>query len=128
MIDPDGTDIIRAYSFADANHGWLALGVQILETTDGGTTWQPRFAVNSPVQDIHFVSIQVGWIEMQGGYLVTRDGGATWQRAASKPEDNRLPPPIVPGPVDEDAYTFCPPPRVGAEQNAVGRTLFRGRQ
>lgn len=108
LPDPSGTNSIRAYAFADADHGWLALGVKIFATSDGGKSWLGQFQVDSRVKDIGFVSPQVGWIELQNGYLVTRDGGATWQRADSKPDDGKMTPPQTkPGPVGEQAYEFC---------------------
>jgi photosystem II stability/assembly factor-like uncharacterized protein len=108
LPDSDGEDTIRAYAFSDATHGWLALGVKIFATSDGGKTWRERFTLDSHVKDIGFLSPQVGWIEMQNGFLVTRDDGATWQRANTKPDDLKMPPPTtVQGSVNGGTYKFC---------------------
>ncbi len=108
LPDPSGTNSIRASAFADANHGWLALGAKILATSNGGKTWLGQFEVDSRVQDIGFVSPQVGWMELQNGYLVTRDAGATWQRTNARPDDGKMPPPQTkPGPIGGQAYEFC---------------------
>lgn len=108
LVDPSGQNVIRAFAFTDANHGWLAHGTKILATSDGGKTWVGQFETNSPVKNIGFVSPQVGWIELQNEYLVTRDGGATWQRANSKPDDGRMPPPKTKtAPNGEPTFEFC---------------------
>jgi photosystem II stability/assembly factor-like uncharacterized protein len=70
---------ITAYTFADADHGWLATDQKLWHTTDGGTTWQPQFDLPDPAEQIVFTSLQQGWIATTTGYLVTTDGGATWQ-------------------------------------------------
>jgi photosystem II stability/assembly factor-like uncharacterized protein len=69
---------ISAYTFADADHGWLATDNTLWHTTDGGTTWQPQFDLPEPAEQIVFTSPQQGWIATATGYLVTDDGGATW--------------------------------------------------
>jgi hypothetical protein len=74
---------ITAYTFADADHGWLAIDQKLWHTTDGGTTWQPQFDLPDPAEQIVFTSPQQGWIATTTGYLVTDDGGATWQRTNS---------------------------------------------
>ncbi len=39
LPDPGGDQFIRAYSFADANHGWLYSGGALFATEDGGQHW-----------------------------------------------------------------------------------------
>jgi photosystem II stability/assembly factor-like uncharacterized protein len=108
LVDPAGINAIRAYAFADANHGWLALGAKILATSDGGKTWVGQFEVDSRVKGIGFVSPPVGWIELESGFLVTHDGGATWQHSDSKPDDGRMAPPKTKrAPNGEPTYEFC---------------------
>jgi hypothetical protein len=72
---------ISAYTFADADHGWLAIDQKLWHTSDGGTTWQPQLDLPDPAEQIVFTSLQQGWIATTTGYLVTDDGGATWQPA-----------------------------------------------
>jgi photosystem II stability/assembly factor-like uncharacterized protein len=108
LPDPSGTNTIRAAAFADANHGWLALGAKIIATSDGGMTWLAQFEADSRVLDMDFVSPQVGWIALQNGYLVTRDAGATWQRANARPDDGKMPPPLIKrAPNGEPTFEFC---------------------
>jgi len=70
---------ITAYTFADADHGWLAIDQKLWHTSDGGATWQPQFDLPEPAEQIVFTAPQQGWIATATGYLVTDDGGATWQ-------------------------------------------------
>lgn len=95
LPDPDGESIVRAYSFADADHGWLARGATILATRDGGQTWREQFRTDSEVQAITFVSATRGWIETERGLILTEDSGATWQPISTTPEDGprRMPRP-----------------------------------
>ncbi len=39
LADPSGVDSIRAYAFADANHGWLKADTGLYYTQDGGRHW-----------------------------------------------------------------------------------------
>ncbi|HPL30622.1 MAG TPA: hypothetical protein PLG21_21470, partial [Anaerolineae bacterium] len=129
LPDPEGANLIRAYTFADAAHGWLALGAAILATSDGGATWQPQAEALGRVKAMAFASTQVGWVETEAGYLVTADGGRSWQRAASKPADAapRLPPPeLVAAGQGERGYPFCggQAPFAGAYFALDGRTAW----
>jgi photosystem II stability/assembly factor-like uncharacterized protein len=85
LADANGATTIRAYTFADPDHGWLALGATILATSDGGTSWHEQYRTDSVVKTIRFVSAQRGWIETERGYILTEDGGATWQHADTEP-------------------------------------------
>jgi hypothetical protein len=49
---------ISAYTFADADHGWLAIDQKLWHTTDGGTTWQPQFDLPEPAEQIVFTALQ----------------------------------------------------------------------
>jgi len=110
LPDPDGTNVIRAYTFADREHGWLALGATILATTDGGQSWHAQVQADSPVKVISFISAQVGWIEAQTGYIQTTDSGLSWQRVSARPDDGkrRMPRPPVNTSAPFTRYDFCP--------------------
>lgn len=71
----------------DPRHGWLVGNDStILETFDGGKTWQPR-VLESDRQDYRFTSVnfsgQEGWIAGQPSILLhTTDGGRSWTRVS----------------------------------------------
>jgi photosystem II stability/assembly factor-like uncharacterized protein len=112
LPDPDGATSLRAYAFADPQHGWLALGTNILITVDGGKTWQPQTTTDGKVEQIWFESAQIGWILTDKGFLVTQDGGASWQKSDSQPADTHAsmpPPPTTLLPPDQlQSFAFCP--------------------
>lgn len=86
---------LHAVFFLDENHGWAA-GSRgtLLETTDGGKSWQAKAPPTPDVlRDIYFSDDQSGWLlcdanvyELKGKedprtYLMqTTDGGETWKR------------------------------------------------
>lgn len=71
----------------DPSHGWLVGSrTTLLETTDGGQTWNPH-PLNLGDQRYTFTSVsfkgQVGWVAGQPNILLrTQDGGATWENVA----------------------------------------------
>ena len=95
-------------TFIDARHGWLLVslgsgagseGVQILRTTNGGTTWTTISRTDSdqpppgslPLAGIksgmRFRDAMTGWVTTAvagsgnaSGLYMTRDGGSTWQQ------------------------------------------------
>ena len=112
LPDPEGATSIRAYAFADQQHGWLALGASILTTADGGKTWQLQTTTDSKVEQIRFESAQIGWILTDKGFLVTQDGGGSWQKSDSQPADTHasMPTPattLLP-PAQLESFAFCP--------------------
>jgi photosystem II stability/assembly factor-like uncharacterized protein len=70
----------------DPNHGWLVgTKATLLETQDGGETWQARELEleESDPKNVRFVSVdfagQEGWIAGQPSLLLhTKDGGKSW--------------------------------------------------
>jgi len=75
---PAGDDLY-AVSFVDAQNGW-AVGDfgNILNTTDGGATWQLGI-LDVALFGVKFISTQVGWAVGDGGVIIrTTDGGETW--------------------------------------------------
>jgi photosystem II stability/assembly factor-like uncharacterized protein len=99
--------------FRDEQHGWVVGGKAdvpnptrddvkpvVLETEDGGETWQNRLAgldAELPLGEwgwkIHFVDESVGFVSLEnfsdGAVLKTVDGGRTWTRkAVTDPQDN----------------------------------------
>jgi len=110
LPDPEGANLIRAYAFADAGHGWLALGATILATADSGVTWQRQAEAPARVLAMGAASPLAAWVETEAGHLLTADGGQSWHRAESKPEGAapRLPPPeLVAAAHGERGYPFC---------------------
>jgi photosystem II stability/assembly factor-like uncharacterized protein len=72
----------RAYSFVDANHGWLADGDVLYATTDGGHHWM-KISTTGPLTDVmqlDFISPLIGWaVRKTSPFLLkTLDGGHTW--------------------------------------------------
>jgi photosystem II stability/assembly factor-like uncharacterized protein len=70
----------------DGQHGWLVGSKStLLETTDGGKTWQPK---NLGLEDNYLLSSvsfsgQEGWVVGEPALLLhTKDGGKSWTRIA----------------------------------------------
>jgi len=71
-------------TFADTLHGWVLVdcgSVEILHTSDGGTTWTSQFTSPAWFSDryrISFVDPFHGWVIGDGGLMFrTRNGGVT---------------------------------------------------
>ena len=67
--------------FVDANTGWAVGTSSLLNTTDGGPTWnrQEYPATNLALQDVDFVDAMNGWVVGEDGIIShTSDGGANW--------------------------------------------------
>ena len=88
MPSPVGTMLTRV-KFTDASNGWvLGYDASILQTQDGGKTWQLRHhdPKGRAIYDLEFLDAKHGIAV--GGYgvvLETRDGGLTWS-----PQDSAL--------------------------------------
>lgn len=73
-------------AFSDQNHGWLVgKNATLLETTDGGNTWEPRTLELDDGLAYSFLSVSFagneGWIVGQPGLLLhTTDDGKSWSR------------------------------------------------
>jgi photosystem II stability/assembly factor-like uncharacterized protein len=63
----------------------VGYGGKILETKDGGRTWeQHESATSNALYEAHFVDEQRGWIVGQAGTILhTDDGGKTWKKQES---------------------------------------------
>ncbi|NER82561.1 MAG: photosynthesis system II assembly factor Ycf48 [Leptolyngbya sp. SIO1D8] len=85
-IDTEATFSDVAFT-SDENHGWLVGSRNtLLETTDGGETWEPR-TLDLGEQQFTFTSVSFagdeGWIAGQPNVLLhTLDSGKTWQRVS----------------------------------------------
>ena len=129
LPDPEGANLIRAYAFADAAHGWLTLGATILATSDGGVTWRRQAEAPARILAMGAASPLAAWAETEAGYLVTADAGQSWQRAAERPADPtpRLSQPdLTPAGPDGGGYPFCSgsTPFAGAYFALDGRTAW----
>jgi photosystem II stability/assembly factor-like uncharacterized protein len=69
---------LRAFSFVDEQHGWLAVDAALMATADGGMSWSSRATLPAVVQSLDFISATEGWAATGTGLLATRDGGQTW--------------------------------------------------
>lgn len=71
-------------SFVDGQHGWLTgTNSTLLETADGGTTWEPRTLELDQAYRFNSISFSgnEGWIAGQPSLLLhTTDGGKSWSR------------------------------------------------
>ncbi|MEM0979221.1 MAG: photosynthesis system II assembly factor Ycf48 [Cyanobacteria bacterium P01_H01_bin.58] len=84
VIHVDTESTFADIAFMDANHGWL-VGNRgtLLETTDGGESWEPR-SLDLGDQQVSLVGVsfadQEGWIVGQPNVVLrTTDAGQTWQ-------------------------------------------------
>ena len=81
MPSPVGVMLNRVH-FTDANSGWvLGYDASILQTQDGGKTWQLRHhdPKGRAIYDLQFMDAKHGIaIGGYGTVLETRDGGQTW--------------------------------------------------
>ena len=75
-----------ALAFTDDRHGFLVGSNRlIMETADGGASWQPRALDLPEEENFRLISIdfdgQEGWIAGQPGLLLhSTDGGSNWSR------------------------------------------------
>lgn len=80
------TGQLRAVSFVDAAHGWLAADNVLLATGDGGVQWQRRYTAPYPIFSLDFVSLMHGWMQINNvkanrlELYATTDGGSSWQQ------------------------------------------------
>jgi photosystem II stability/assembly factor-like uncharacterized protein len=85
---------LHSVYFLDQNHGWVAgSSGTLLETTDGGTTWNKvSMSTKDNLRDVCFVDDHIGWLvaerdvyklktndEARAYLLRTDDGGLTWR-------------------------------------------------
>ena len=76
--------------FVDDMRGWIVgSNSAILNTTDGGKTWQPQ--PNRPLpfkvefNKIHFINPKIGWIVGENGtVLKSTDGGNSWSKLVTE--------------------------------------------
>ena len=95
LSNPNGDRAFYSLVFVSPNTGFI-VGAQkrsngftplILQTIDGGATWQDRYVDVAPVRDIHmphslnaigFCGTDVGYAVGDGLIIRTTDGGKTW--------------------------------------------------
>lgn len=79
--------------YADADNVWAFGSGDLIQSTDGGTTWR---RASIPVANVYWTSLQFldakrGWVASNNGLVFhTADGGKTWQRQISGTEQNIL--------------------------------------
>lgn len=84
-LSTDATVLDVGFVPEDSQHGWLVgTHATLLETLDGGETWQPR-SLDMGEQDYRFTAVsfqgQEGWIAGKPSVLLhTTDGGKSWFR------------------------------------------------
>ena len=87
---PQGHSLHSVY-FVDAETGWSVgkLGT-ILNTTDGGVTWNAQASgASNHLQSVSFVDMSTGWaVGNDGTVLGTTDGGDTWVSQSSGTTDS----------------------------------------
>lgn len=85
------TSTILDISFIDANHGWLVgTNATLMETHDGGRTWEPRTLVlDNPEYRFNSISFKgnEGWIVGEPPIMLhTDDGGQSWRQIPLSPK------------------------------------------
>jgi len=85
------TSTILDISFIDANHGWLVgADATLMETRDGGRTWEPRTLVlDNPAYRFNSISFKgnEGWIVGEPPIMLhTQDGGQSWSQIPLSPK------------------------------------------
>ena len=77
--------------FISEMRGWAGgEGGIILDTSDGGVTWQMNNIDAGTVNDFHFIDNQYGWAVGWGFVRKTEDGGKTWQEQDYGADHNLL--------------------------------------
>ena len=93
---PDESTGFSSIHFISAETGWVSgylgngIGGAILNTTDGGDSWQLQYSGARPISALYFISPLTGWALVaphQGSQeshtlLQTLDGGDTWLEAS----------------------------------------------
>jgi len=74
--------------FVDELQGWILGSAKseglIIQSTDGGQTWQERYRCSEGLFNIKFANQKVGWVVGSNGTILrTSDGGSSWKRQTS---------------------------------------------
>ncbi len=75
-----GRDPLRSVTFSDPQTGWIATGLHMYRTQDGGGSWAPyriERLFSTHGRRVYFRTPQEGWVVGKSVYS-TRDGGETW--------------------------------------------------
>jgi hypothetical protein len=79
-----GTNGITSISFVSATQGWAVwtnfiTGIgYVINTTNGGVTWNNQFSLTGGILKIYFVNSTHGWFMNNSAIYSTTDGGVTW--------------------------------------------------
>jgi photosystem II stability/assembly factor-like uncharacterized protein len=76
---------ITAISAAGSEDVWIALGPQLLHTSDDGKTWEQTYLFALGILSLSFVSGRTGWALSAEELLRTGDGGQTWETVYDTP-------------------------------------------
>ncbi len=78
---PAETDLNAVYFITGKPRGWI-VGDNgfVSRTDDNGKTWTPqKFALTTPINDIHFITPDNGYLLSGPAIWASADGGTTWQ-------------------------------------------------
>ncbi len=64
--------------FVDSLHGWAVGWYSILNTVDGGISWNVQYSENGYKEAVYFVDSLKGWVVGNLGVFYTVDGGDSW--------------------------------------------------
>ena len=74
--------------FSDANYGYIADGISVGKSIDGGTSWNKIYTLLPGYHDLHFITKDIGYVTDNKYIFKTTDGGNTWTKEVILVSDN----------------------------------------